>query len=213
MNGQMFRAITSMYNVVKAKMRAGGDLTESFMCPSGLKQGEVCSPVLFSLFINELAREILQRGRHGIQLIADLIEIFILLFADDVILMSDSVCGLQKQLNILYETENRLGLVVNLDKSNIIVFRNGGQVAWNEKWFYGQSLISVVNVYKYLGICLPTRLTFSHALKNMAARAKIGVVNILKLLWWLTEKSPSIFFKLFDVQIQPILNYGAWRPT
>ena len=43
----------------------------------------------------------------------------------------------------------------------------------------------------------------------MAARAKIGVVNILKLLWSLGEKSPSIFFKLFDVQIQLILNYGA----
>ena len=107
----MFRAITSMYNAVKAKVRAGGDLTESFMCPSGLKQGEVCSPVLFSLFINELAREIVQRGRQGIQLIPDLTEIFILLFADD-LFMSDSVCGLQNQLNILYETANRLGLVV-----------------------------------------------------------------------------------------------------
>ena len=112
-------------------------------------------------------------------------------------------------MNILYETANHLGLVVNLDKSNIVVFRNGGHNAWNEKWFYGQSLISVVNVYKYLGICFSTRLTFSHALKDMAARAKIGVVNILKLLWSLGERSPSIFFKLFDVQIQPILNYGA----
>ena len=111
-------------------------------------------------------------------------------------------------MNILYETANRLGLVVNLDKSNIVVFRNGGHIAWNEKWFYGQSLISVVNAYKYLGICLSTRLTFSHALKDMAACAKIGVVNILKLLWSLREKS-LIFFKLFDVQIQPVLNYGA----
>ena len=74
---------------------------------------------------------------------------------------------------------------------------------------YGQSLISVVNAYKYLGICLSTRLSFSHALKDMAARAKIGVANILKLLWSLGGKSPSIFFKPYDVQIQPILNYGA----
>ena len=115
--------------------------------------------------------------------------------------MSDSVCRLQNQLNIFYETANRLGLVVNLDKSNIVVFRNGGHIAWNEKWFYGQSLIYVVNAYKYPGICLSTRLSFSYALKDMAARAKIGVVNILKLLWSLAEKSPSIFFKLFDVQI------------
>ena len=109
-NGKIFRAITSMYNAVKAKVRAGGDLTESFMCPSGLKQAK-CSPVLFSLFINELAREIVQRGRHGIQLIPDLIEIFILLFADDVILMSDSVCGLQNttEYSLRYGKSPRIG--------------------------------------------------------------------------------------------------------
>ena len=60
--------------------------------------------VLFSLFINELANEIMQRGRHGIQLIPDLIEIFILLFADYVILVSDTVCGLQNQSNVLFDT-------------------------------------------------------------------------------------------------------------
>ena len=105
-----------MYNVVKSKVRAGNDLTESFLCPRGLKQREICSPILFSLFINELANEIMQRGRHGIQLIPDLIEIFILLFADDVILVSDTVCGLQNQLTVLFDT-------ANMDKSNFVVFR------------------------------------------------------------------------------------------
>ena len=107
------------------------------MCPRGLKQGEICSPVLFSLFINELANEIMQLGRHGIQLIPDLIEIFILLFADDVILVSDTVCGLQNQLNVLFDTANRLSLFVNMDKSKIVVFRNGGHIALREKWKYG----------------------------------------------------------------------------
>ena len=66
LKGKMYQAVVSMYNVVKSKVRAGNDLTESFLCPRGLKQGEICSPVLFSLFINELANEIMQRGRHGI---------------------------------------------------------------------------------------------------------------------------------------------------
>ena len=68
---KMYQAIVNLYNVFKSKVRAGNVLTESFMCPRGLKQGEICSPVLFSLFINELANEIMQRGRHGIQLIPD----------------------------------------------------------------------------------------------------------------------------------------------
>ena len=70
-----YHAIVSMYNVVKSKVRAGFDLTESFMRPRGLKQGEICSQVLFSLFIDDLANKIMQRGKHGIRLIPDLIEI------------------------------------------------------------------------------------------------------------------------------------------
>ena len=48
-------ALQSMYAIVKARVRAegggggggGGELTDVFLCPRGLKQGEVCSPVLF----------------------------------------------------------------------------------------------------------------------------------------------------------------------
>ena len=56
-------AVTSMYNVVAAEVRARGDLTDSVMRQSGLKQGDVYSPVLFSLFTNELAKETVLRGR------------------------------------------------------------------------------------------------------------------------------------------------------
>jgi uncharacterized protein YacL (UPF0231 family) len=208
-DNKMYKAIVSMYRVVKARVRVGGDLTEFFMCPRGVKQGEITSPVLFSLFIEELANEIRQRGRHGIQLMPDLIEVLILMFADDVILLSNTVCGLQTQLNILHETANKLGLVVNLEKSNIVVFRNGGHLAATERWKYGEHVMTVVNMYKYLGVFLSTRLSFSHAMNDAACRAKKGVVCILRLLWSLGEKLPDLFFKLFDCQIQPILNYGA----
>lgn len=105
------------------------------MCPQGLKQGEICSQILFSLFINELTKDILSEGRHGIQLSPDLVQLLILLFADDVDLISDSIIGLQTQLNILYNTSKRLDLVVNLEKSNVVVFRNGGHIARSEKWW------------------------------------------------------------------------------
>ena len=58
----------------------------------------------------------------------DLIELLILLFADDVVLLSDSVIGLQTQLNVLFNTAKRLDLIVNLNKSNIVVFRNRGHL-------------------------------------------------------------------------------------
>ena len=82
------------------------------LCPRGLKQSDICSPILFSLFINELATEIIQNGKHGITLSPEIIQILIMLFADDVVLLSYTVVGLQQQLNILRDTAKKLGLVV-----------------------------------------------------------------------------------------------------
>ena len=93
---KMYRATQSMYNVVKARVRTGGDIAEAFMCPRGLKQCDICSPILFSLFINELVNEIMQNGKHGITLSPELIQILIMLFADDVVLLSYTVLGLQR---------------------------------------------------------------------------------------------------------------------
>jgi len=208
-NGKFLNALKSMYIVVKARVRAGGELTDAFMCPRGLKQGENNSPNLFALFINELTREINQFGKHGIQLSPEFIQILILLFADDVALLSDSIIGLQTQLNILYDIAKRLDLIVNLDKSNIVVFRNGGFLSQNERWLFGDARLEVVSMYKYLGVTLTTRLSFQPTMRDLAERGRKGCAAIIKMLWSIGEFSPNIFFKLFDTQIQPILTYGA----
>ena len=107
------------------------------------------------------------------------------------------------------DTANNLGLVVNLSKSNVVVFRNDGHLALREKWFYNGIRLAVVNQYKYLGVIFSTGLTFSYCLEDMASRAEKGVIGILKLLWTLAEQSLTLFFRLFDCQIQPMLTYGA----
>ena len=66
-----------------------------FDCPQGLRQGCVLSPTLFSILINEIATNVANEGKHGIQLLPGLIELFILLFADDGALLSCSPHGLQ----------------------------------------------------------------------------------------------------------------------
>ena len=55
-----------------------------------MKQGDVCSPILFSLFINQLALDIIKGGKHGAILTSTLVEIFILLFADGILLLSET---------------------------------------------------------------------------------------------------------------------------
>ena len=167
LTGKIVNAFKSMYEAVKSKVRAGSDLTEACMCPQGLKQGEVGSPVLFPLFIHELTKDIVEGGKHGIQLSPELIELLILLFADDIVLCADSVIGLQTQLNVLCDSARRLDLIMNLDKSTIVVFRNGDFLTTRENVFFNNSEVKVVNMYKDMGIYSSSRLTFSYAFNKM----------------------------------------------
>ena len=144
-----------------------GSVTEAFECSRRLKQGENCSPILLSFLINELANEVEQHQKAGNKLVILLIQILIMLFAGDVLLISNIAVGLQQQLNILRNAAHKLNLLVNRDKSKIIIFRNGGHVAAREKWLYDGIIMGVVNQYKYLGVVFSTDLTFSYALADM----------------------------------------------
>ena len=180
--GKMYKAVKSMYDVVKARVRVGGDLTGAFMCSRGLKQGDSCSPILFPLLIKELANETALKGKHGITLSPDILQILIMLFADDVVLLSNTIAGLHCWLNVLRDTAKKLHLVVNFEKSQVVIFRNGGYIAAREKRFNDDMKLKIVNHYKYLGIIFSTGLTFSYAPKDMSVRARKGVLGILILL-------------------------------
>ena len=69
-----------MYENVKARIRCGATFTDYINCTRGVKQGDVCSPVLFSLFINDLVLDIINNGRHGVSLSSDFVQLVILLF-------------------------------------------------------------------------------------------------------------------------------------
>lgn len=96
LKGGMYQSIKGMYYVVKAKERVGDKVTVIFMC-QGLTQGEVCCPLLFASFIDELAFDIINGGKQDAQLPSDIIEICILSLAGNVVLISDTVSSLQKQ--------------------------------------------------------------------------------------------------------------------
>lgn len=207
--GKMLRILQSMYKSVRSCVRCPDSITDFFECPIGVRQGCVLSPTLFSFLINELAVEVSEKGIHGVQLTPDVIQILILLFADDVALTSFSAWGLQKQINILKNFADNFGMSVNLSKTKVIVFRKGGFLAEREQWKYGNERIEVVNSYKYLGLHFTTKLSLTKAIGELAVKAKVRTMQILRCLFRLGDVPSSIFFKIFDAQILPVLMYGA----
>ena len=180
--GRLYKCVRSMYENVKARIRCGAKFTDYIKCTRGVKQGGVCNLVLFSLFINDLALDI-NNGRHGVSLSSDFVQLVILLFADDMILISETVIGLQTQLISLFSAASRLQLKVNMNKNNIVVFRKGGYLGARVRWIYDGYMMRVVNSYKYLGICFSTRLSFYHACQDLVSRAKRALLCIMSKLY------------------------------
>jgi hypothetical protein len=208
--GKILSCIKSMYVSVKARIKCSdGRLTESINCSMGVKQGDICSPILFSIFINELTQEVISKGKHGVTLSQELFELFILLLADDVVLLSETVVGLQNQLHCLERTARALNLVVNLEKSNIVVFRKGGFLASRERWFFEGVTMPIVNIYKYLGIYFSTKLSFTASGNDLASKGKRALLVMMHRLRMFNNRSVHIFFKLFDSHVLPIMMYGS----
>ena len=69
--------------------------------------------------------------------------------------------------------------------------------------------MTVVNAYKYLGIYFSTRLSFNYACQELICRAKKAVICILQSMYKFENNTDTVFIKLFDTQVQPIVQYGA----
>lgn len=207
--GKFLSSLRSMYDSLISCVRINGEYTEFFDCPQGVRQGCVLSPSLFSLFINQLANQISEAGRHGIQLLPGLMELFLLLFADDVALLSTTIFGLQNQLNSLKLCCESLKLNVNKDKTKVMVFRKGGYLSKSEKWYFDGSELEIVNKYCYLGYTFTTMLSLKQGTDHLVTKGKKAVFFLCKAFQKCKEMTRDTFFKIFDAKVQSILLYSS----
>ena len=101
-------------------MKSCSNYSDTFDCPVGLRQGCSLSPILFT--INELHDSMVENEVRGIQLFPDIIEIFMLILADDIVCISDTISGIQRQLDIVNTYSQMYKLTVNAEKAKIMVF-------------------------------------------------------------------------------------------
>ena len=148
--GRMLDIIKSIYTSVKSRMKNNNILSESFSCSIGVRQGECLSPFLFAMYVNDLEQELSEKGVNGIDI--GMVQLLLLLYADDIVIFAKSAEELQKSLDILEVYCDRWNLTVNENKTKIVIFRKGGRLPANLQFNYKGSKIEIVNKFCYLGI-------------------------------------------------------------
>ena len=108
----MWRVIKRMYEASRSAVLLDGEKSASFSVEQGVAQGCSLSPILFSVFINDLLKEV-EKAELGIQFG----EGGGMLFADDFVGLSDSKEQLQKLIDVVYSYCSKWRLKANVTKS------------------------------------------------------------------------------------------------
>ena len=139
--------IKDMYTNTKTKFNLGVLETGWVQQKKGVRQGCTLSPLLFNLYLEELAIRI-RRSGLGMKVGRDTIGL--LLYADDVIVMAETNDMLQKMLDIVQTYADEFHMKFSTEKSGVIVVND----EMNDKWCLGDGEIRKLKECKYLGLCI-----------------------------------------------------------
>ena len=141
-----------------------------------MNQGGVLSPLLFRKYLCDLKDHL--DKEIGVQIDKKIIAY--LLWADDLVLFSNSPNGLQKQLDNLFKFTCKNQLVVNATKTKVMKFGNDTEI--DVTFTFNGNKVDRVQEYKYLGIIFSAVKTHSGNLfKSMIKQQRLCTVYFMQL--------------------------------
>jgi hypothetical protein len=133
-DGMLLRSITALYSTYPCDVRTSSGLSPWFTPGCGVKQGCPLSPLLFSLYIDDLEAVFAHHDPND-QMAAPRLEggaVRLLFYADDIVLLSTSAVKLRHQLGVLHTYCAAWALSVNRQKTEVMIFNQflaGDEVA------------------------------------------------------------------------------------
>ena len=184
--GKIVKLIFNLYQNTKACVKLNNQLSHSFNCNIGVRQGDNLSPLLFAIYLNDF-EQFMSTKYYGLKTLKDLytnaatndemltlLKLYVLLYADDTIIMAESPNELQLALDALSKYCQSWKLKINIDKSKIMGFtKRKSQTLDQDFWLNGEKL-EIVDSYVYLGTTFQSNGKFTGAIEkqiNQAHRA------------------------------------------
>ena len=194
-----------MYNNIHLSVQSsdGNRISSSFLSLLGIRQGDNLSPTLFNIFVNDIPNIF----NHSCD-IAKLgnIPISCMMYADDLILLSETNQGLQESMDKLSQYCTQWGLTVNINKTKCMVAIKSN-ISLVSKLTYNNEVIEQVSSFKYLGIEFGYNGDDSLSKSDIYKRGLKAYFKLIRTLNPLPK--PSMSLHLFDHLVKPILLYGV----
>ncbi len=130
----------------------------------------------FGIFITDITDDV-KSVNIGINI--DGINVCILLYTDDIVLLSETEEGLQKLLDNVYEWSKKWKIKFNAQKSNILHVRQPHVPRTDYSFKLGDINLSKVEQYKYLGIVINEFNYYNVTAKCLADAANRALGSVI----------------------------------
>ena len=203
---KLYSVIKNMYSSTEASVKSQNYLSEYVSIDRGVKQGDNLSSLLFNIYINDIP-EIFNKECEPVTL--QHINLNCLMFADDILLLSETEKGLQQSISNFYDYCNRWQLSINAKKTKIIIFQQKNILDKKHDFFLGKEKLEKVINYKYLGNIIESSGKFHSSHSELAKKGSKVMFSMFSYLRALNDVPIKIYIKLFETLIKPILTYNS----
>ncbi|MCP3664990.1 MAG: reverse transcriptase family protein, partial [Gammaproteobacteria bacterium] len=180
--GRMLKWIIGFLKDRSFRVRYDGALSSNKKKIIGIPQGTVLSPLLFTLFLNDIEK-VLPEGVN------------IALFADDIAIWTtnkDDATSMRKINEALENLRKYLKdkrLFLNVQKTKGILFSKCRRETIDNKNIelkFGEDIIEMVGSIRYLGLDLDQKLTFEEHIRRVTSKAqqRLGIIKMMTGTTW-----------------------------
>ena len=206
-DGKLFRLLQNWYAKTESCIGFGdGKFSRWFDLCLGVRQGAILSPLLYSLFVNDLKEHLMKKNLgmeiEGYGLLS------LLLYADDIMLIATSEEMLHDMLQVVSDFARTWRFELSPEKSEVVVFNSRSFVPSRPFKLSGNPL-KVSSEYKYLGCELERTGVWHKLVLRYKGKARKATTD----LWWAGVKHGGFKVEtskhIWDTMIRPGMEYGS----
>ena len=146
-----WRTMFFWYSHMRIQIRWNNKLSSEISVERGTRQGGLTSPLIFNAFYQDLVQKLQNNNQHGIVINGITYNVFA--YADDLLLASTTVTGLQSLIDLSVSQIEKCGLRFN-PKKTICMCYGKNPFTTLPKWNINSVNLDVKNSIKYLGSVL-----------------------------------------------------------
>ena len=173
---KVYDCLKHMYSKEITCVKIGNKITDTFQTSQGVKQRCILSPLIFNIFLSDLPNTFHKKENDLLKLNENE-SISSLIWADDLLLFSESRNGLNNMLKDLHEYSVNNLIEVNIEKTKYMIFNKAGRLIRKHFWL-GNERIDTTREYKYLGLLITPSFNLKATLSDLKDRARRAIYTM-----------------------------------